>query len=439
MDSDNTDWGQEDTGQNGVSTNSGSTTGYRGTCWGFSTTNRLYLQTSASKSFIRWATDDELTTFGNTNFEELPWLCGHNDGAIEELTITDLSAFNLAAEPEDANITTFSQAEEKAQEVDGGHRHSRRGGGYWRRVTTAWNLHSWNCAASPQRPRGAGGHQEEPPAAAQTAGSGSVQGRGVGIQTLNKNKKGLRTVKVFNSVNSKKLMYACVFLFTFLLAIPYTSASDLTPTQNPEAKLVIFDEIGTLLSTTAFIHVTIPLNLTQLQVQATSIMLYLNQIRHTNSSIADDLPKFKKNLDDICFNAAKKLNRVMGKIRLLDSILPADTENFRSFMDMQELKLKRQQQQQQQQQQPLHPTLHKRRRKRLTKNERPYVPDWRLFDTLRDIIMDSNELLIKPIKRTRQKRLIFMGLYIDAELKRQQLAIDKSNFCLLYTSPSPRD
>ena len=223
-------------------------------------------------------------------------------------------------------------------------------------------------------------------------------------------------------------MYACVFLFTFLLAIPYTSASDLTPTQNPEAKLVIFDEIGTLLSTTAFIHVTIPLNLTQLQVQATSIMLYLNQIRHTNSSIADDLPKFKKNLDDICFNAAKKLNRVMGKIRLLDSILPADTENFRSFMDMQELKLKqRQQQQQQQQQQPLHPTLHKRRRKRLTKNERPYVPDWRLFDTLRDIIMDSNELLIKPIKRTRNKRLVFMGLYIDAELKRQQLAIDKSN------------
>jgi len=112
------------------------------------------------------------------------------------------------------------------------------------------------------------------------------------------------------------------YLLTSLLFL--SSIQLLLPIVNAQEQIIVFDEIGQMAASTAYIHVAIPLNISTYQHQVT---LFENFLQSLTTKTTDDphTVSFTKAIRDLATFAFKRLDKLAEKLRFIDIVLPEDT------------------------------------------------------------------------------------------------------------------
>jgi len=116
--------------------------------------------------------------------------------------------------------------------------------------------------------------------------------------------------------------------FLFPLSFPIPGVEAVTYAE-PEEHYIVFDEVGEVASSMAYIHVGLPLNLTTLQDQTIVISRYMEQI--SNITLNSSRPTFARVLKDLCRNLDLKLQRVAQKMYKIEALLPQDESHREQF------------------------------------------------------------------------------------------------------------
>jgi hypothetical protein len=116
----------------------------------------------------------------------------------------------------------------------------------------------------------------------------------------------------------KKQNRLIMFLFAlFFLSnlLPLTLAFDTSD------QIIMFNQVGQMASSMAYIHAAIPLNISTYQEHLSLFATTLNQITNTPS---DKNTPLVKSIKDMALFAAKRLNKLSTKLRTIDNVLPND-------------------------------------------------------------------------------------------------------------------
>ena len=116
----------------------------------------------------------------------------------------------------------------------------------------------------------------------------------------------------------KKQNRLIMFLFAlFFLSnlLPLTLAFDTSD------QIIMFNQVGQMASSMAYIHAAIPLNISTYQEHLSLFATTLNQITNTP---ADKNTPLVKSIKDMALFAAKRLNKLSTKLRTIDNVLPND-------------------------------------------------------------------------------------------------------------------
>ena len=113
------------------------------------------------------------------------------------------------------------------------------------------------------------------------------------------------------------MLAICLVLTIIAFPVANSQMSFSTPSH-----YIVFDEIGKMASSMAYIHVTVPLNLTNLYDQAELFRHYLIQLSTSKTANIDMLP-MTKGVNDIAQVMLNKLTRTMLRLAHLNTILPS--------------------------------------------------------------------------------------------------------------------
>ena len=112
------------------------------------------------------------------------------------------------------------------------------------------------------------------------------------------------------------------YLLTTLLLL--SSIQFLLPIVAAQEQIIVFDEIGQMAASTAYIHVAIPLNISTYQHQVT---IFENFLQSLTTKTTDDphTVSFTKAIRDLATFAFKRLDKLAEKLRFIDIVLTEDT------------------------------------------------------------------------------------------------------------------
>jgi hypothetical protein len=116
----------------------------------------------------------------------------------------------------------------------------------------------------------------------------------------------------------KKQNRIIIFLFALIFLsnlLPLTLAFDTSD------QIIMFNQVGQMASSMAYIHAAIPLNISTYQEHLSLFATTLNQITNTP---ADKNTPLVKSIKDMALFAAKRLNKLSTKLRTIDNVLPND-------------------------------------------------------------------------------------------------------------------
>ena len=111
--------------------------------------------------------------------------------------------------------------------------------------------------------------------------------------------------------------------------------------QHPE-QLIVFDEVGQMAASMAYIHVAIPLNISTYQHQVQLFDTFLSNLSFKTTGTAQEV-SFTKAIRDLATFAFKRLHKLTEKLRFIDIVLPEDDftqplnprqKRFLSWLDM---------------------------------------------------------------------------------------------------------
>lgn len=129
-----------------------------------------------------------------------------------------------------------------------------------------------------------------------------------------------------------KMIFPISFLSFFLSPLPFPFPGVGAATYaEPDEHYIVFDEVGEVASSMAYIHVGLPLNLTTLQDQTIVIARYMDTI--SNITLNSSRPTFARVLKDLCRNLDLKLQRVVQKMYKIEALLPQDESHREQFSE----------------------------------------------------------------------------------------------------------
>ena len=128
-----------------------------------------------------------------------------------------------------------------------------------------------------------------------------------------------QVTKLLNLLQKQnRLLTLLLCLFTLHSLLPFVTAQQSQPEQ-----LIVFDEVGQMAASMAYVHVAIPLNISTYQHQVTLFEAFLSNL----SSKTTDTPQevaFTKTIRDLATFAFKRLHKLTEKLRFIDLVLPDD-------------------------------------------------------------------------------------------------------------------
>jgi len=127
-----------------------------------------------------------------------------------------------------------------------------------------------------------------------------------------------------NSIFQSNIPELCtLYLFTICALSLLTLSSAAIDNTAPE-QIIVFDEIGKMASSMAYLHVAIPLNISTFEQQIAIFHTYLNKLTEITTPAAKQVP-FTKAIRDLAAFAKSRLSTLQTSLRFVDTILPEDT------------------------------------------------------------------------------------------------------------------
>ena len=115
-----------------------------------------------------------------------------------------------------------------------------------------------------------------------------------------------------------RLLTILLCLFTLHSILPLVTAQ----TSQPE-NLIVFDEVGQMAASMAYVHVAIPLNISTYQHQVTLFDTFLSNLSTKTTDTPQEV-SFTKAIRDLATFAYKRLHKLTEKLRFIDLVLPED-------------------------------------------------------------------------------------------------------------------
>jgi hypothetical protein len=106
-----------------------------------------------------------------------------------------------------------------------------------------------------------------------------------------------------------------LFLYTLSHLISFSWAD------HQQEHIVMFNQVGQMASSMAYIHAAIPLNISTYQHHISLFQTSLDKLTQTPTSPQQTL---QKSIKDMAFFATKRLNKLADKLRTIDNVLPND-------------------------------------------------------------------------------------------------------------------
>jgi len=116
----------------------------------------------------------------------------------------------------------------------------------------------------------------------------------------------------------KKQNHILIYFFVFL------AISNLLPlsfAMNSQGHIVMFNQVGQMASSMAYIHAAIPLNISTYQHHISLFQTTLDKLTNMPTSAQKTL---QKSIKEMAFFASKRLNKLATKIRTIDNVLLND-------------------------------------------------------------------------------------------------------------------
>ena len=115
-----------------------------------------------------------------------------------------------------------------------------------------------------------------------------------------------------------QLLTFLLFLFSFHCLLPLVTA------QHPNSEqIIVFDEVGQMAASMAYIHVAIPLNISTYQHQVNLFDSFLQNLS-TKTTSNPQAVTFTKTIRDLATFAFRRLDKLAEKLRFIDIVLPED-------------------------------------------------------------------------------------------------------------------
>jgi hypothetical protein len=130
-------------------------------------------------------------------------------------------------------------------------------------------------------------------------------------------------IKISSIFQSNIPQLCALYLFTICALSLLTLSSAAIENSAPE-QIIVFDEIGKMASSMAYLHVAIPLNISTFEQQISIFHTYLNKLTEVTTPMAKQVP-FTKAIRDLASFAKSRLSTLQTSLRFVDTILPEDT------------------------------------------------------------------------------------------------------------------
>jgi hypothetical protein len=154
--------------------------------------------------------------------------------------------------------------------------------------------------------------QPPPPWFEQGAGTSKPAGRGGPSQ--------IKVVSIFQT----NIPHICTLYLITICILSLLTISVAAIENNAHEQIIVFDEIGKMASSMAYLHVAIPLNISTFEQQISIFHTYLTTLTEATTASAKQVP-FTKAIRDLAAFAKSRLSTLHTSLRFIDTILPEDT------------------------------------------------------------------------------------------------------------------